>query len=55
MGGTRALEFRVEAFNALNHPNFLPPARDINVPSTFGLISSTYGGRQIELALKFYF
>jgi outer membrane receptor protein involved in Fe transport len=56
MGGPRSLEFRVESFNILNHANFGPPARDISVPSTFGLITSTVGTpRVIELALKFYF
>ena len=56
MGATRRLEFRIEAFNALNHANFAPPARDINVPNTFGLITTTVGTpRVLELALKFYF
>ena len=56
VGGPRYLEFRVEAFNALNHPQFGPPARDISNANTFGLITGTVGSpRVIELALKFYF
>ena len=49
-------EFRIEAFNVLNDPSFGPPARDISVPNTFGLITSTISSpRVIELVFKFFF
>ncbi len=54
--GPRYAEFRIEMFNALNHPSFGPPARDISVPNTFGTITNTISSpRVIELVLKFYF
>jgi hypothetical protein len=56
MGTERYLEFRVETFNLTNTPSFGPPGRDISVPNTFGLITTTISSpRVIELALKFYF
>ena len=49
-------EFRVEAFNVFNIPSFGPPARDISVPNTFGVITSTISSpRVVELVFKIYF
>ena len=56
MGGDRYLEFRAEAFNAFNHPNWAPPARSLASPNTFGIITGTVNApRVIQFALKFYF
>jgi hypothetical protein len=56
MGGTRSLEFRAEAFNAFNHPNWSPPGVSLASPNTFGIITGTVNApRVIQLALKFYF
>lgn len=53
--GSRALQLRVEAFNAFNHPNFNFPASDPSAPATFGVITSARDPREIQLALRFSF
>ncbi len=56
MGGARYIEFRAEAFNAFNHPNWAPPGVSLASPNTFGIITGTVNApRVIQLGLKFYF
>jgi hypothetical protein len=48
------LEYRLEAFNAFNHPHFCAPDTTVNSPSfgqIFGLCSSP---REFQMGLKFY-
>ncbi len=49
-------EFRMEAFNAFNHPVWNGPGTTVNQPGVFGVIN-TKGGqrRQVQLALKIQF
>jgi len=48
------LDFRAEFFNVFNHTNFGAANSDIT-SANFGVISSAFPARQIQLALKFSF
>ena len=48
------LEFRVESFNAFNHPQFCPPASTANL-ATFGQVTCQSNvPREAQLGLKLY-
>src|SRR5208337_1496153 len=50
------LEFRLESFNALNHPQFCSPNATVGSGSTFGTTTCQANlPRQVQLAGKLYF
>jgi len=52
--GARAIDFRVEIFNLLNHANFLLPNNQAD-SALFGKIFQAADPRQTQFGLKFYF
>jgi hypothetical protein len=53
--GRQYFLFRAELFNALNHPNFGAPDRDIQ-SQNFGTINATVNdGRVVQMVLKYFF
>jgi hypothetical protein len=51
----KGLQFRAEAFNALNRPDFVNPGSNLSAPANFGRITSAGPGRTLQLALKLEF
>ena len=50
-----SLDFRFEAFNFSNHPNWVVPALSVTTPATFGKITQAKTMREMQLALKYIF
>src|SRR5262249_61684225 len=49
-----SMQWRAELFNAFNHPNFSPPAQNVDTPS-FGQITNALDPRQMQFGLKIKF
>ena len=54
VGDQTRIQFRLEAFNMLNHTNFRAPNSNRSSPA-FGTITSTYDARQLQLGVKVSF
>ena len=52
---TKEFEFRLDAINVLNHPNFGDPATAINGNNTFGRITTASGSRSFVLNTRINF
>ncbi len=48
-------ELRVETFNTFNHTQWTNPGTNILTSSSFGIITGTYGPRNLEIGLKLNF
>ena len=49
------MQFRAEFYNVWNHPQFNPPANNVNSPSFGQITSSSVPPRVVQFALKFLF
>ena len=52
---SHVINFRFEAFNALNHPNWNTPSSDARNAATFGVVTSAKAMRSLQFALKYVF
>jgi len=52
---TKEFEFRLDAINVLNHPNFGNPSTNINGNNTFGRITTATGGRRFVINTRVNF
>ncbi|MBM3797122.1 MAG: hypothetical protein FJW31_24430 [Acidobacteria bacterium] len=50
-----AVEFRFEASNLANHPNFNAPPVDPRQPATFGRITTARTMRELQFGVKYQF
>jgi len=49
------LNFRLDAFNALNKANYSTPSSNYLSPTTFGIINAAATMRQLQLSLRYSF
>ena len=52
---TKEFEFRVDAVNILNHPNFGNPITNIDGANTFGRITTATGSRRFIINSRINF
>lgn len=49
------MQFRAEAYSAMNHPQWGNPGNSLSNLNTFGVITSAGGARSVELTMRFFF
>jgi hypothetical protein len=49
------LQFRLDAFRVLNHPQFSNPSSNISNAATVGNLTSTSGNRTVQIGAKLQF